>query len=91
MCISNEFIFRPVRMQRWKSEYLIYNILTASTHLLDSISGGVFNQIYHKNISKQELIQYMMNKYDMSHLEAVQYVGDVLEKFQVINLIEIRI
>lgn len=87
--MHDKLLLGPVRLRQWGNEYLVYNILTANTHLLDSISGGVFNQMYQKQVSKQELMQYLINDDDALSLQDVtQYIDNIIQRFKEIDLLE---
>ncbi len=87
---SGKFSIRPVSIRQWGDEYLIYNELTADTHLFDLYSGGLISEMSGKQqVSKQEMIQFLLKNYDgFTAQEIEQYVEDILVKFQQMDLLE---
>jgi len=87
--VHKKLLIRPVRLRQWGEEYLVYNELTADTHLLDAVSGGLIFEMSKKELSTQELLQFFLLKNQgVSEKDVKQYLDSVLVKFQEMELIE---
>ena len=83
---------RPVSIHHWGEEYLIYNNLTADTHLLDSISGELILKMSKKDFSKKQILEYFLENYnDISVQSAELYIDNIIEKFHQMELLDTEV
>jgi len=90
MDLSGKLSLRPVWFKQWGDEYLIYNELTADTHLFDSVMGELIISLSNKPFSKQEFLDSLLISYTgFSEKDVAEYMENVIQILQEKDLLEI--
>jgi len=89
---SRKIQLRPVSIHHWDDEYLVYNNLTADTHLLDSISGELIVEMSKTELSKNQIVDYLLENYNDIQLQNAElYVDNIIEKFYQMELLDTEV
>jgi len=89
---SRKIQLRPVFIQHWNDEYLVYNNLTADTHLLDTISGELIVEMAKTDLSKKQIVDYLLENYnDIQVQNAELYIDNIIEKFYQMELLDTEV
>lgn len=85
------FKVAKIRFFHWDDDYVIYNVLSGDTHLLDGVSGELICALSEKAMSRAALLKKLNELFEApSELEMENYLDGFIARFQQLGLLDIE-
>ena len=79
----------PLPLRDWDGDYVVYNILSGDTHVLDIVTGEVLREIMSRRPCGSDLCCHIAHFLDVPNDAAIeQQVGGILSALDRLGLIE---